>query len=95
MGDEFFLIYSSLFPLGTSWGISWQNNCINYLDFLRALESSKPPRPESKEKEAGVPINFERLRPEDVLKNVQKVVAGSSPALSTVRPTAECFSWGN
>ncbi|KAM5333804.1 EF-hand calcium-binding domain-containing protein 6 isoform 2-T2 [Glossophaga mutica] len=66
-----------------SWGINWQNNCINYLDFLRAVENSKPPRPESKEKEAGVPVDFARLRPEEVLKNVQRVVAACSPALST------------
>ncbi|XP_036884383.1 EF-hand calcium-binding domain-containing protein 6 [Sturnira hondurensis] len=65
-----------------SWGISCQNNGINHLDFLRAVENSKPPSPESKEKEAGVPISFERLRPEEVLKSVQKVVAASAPALS-------------
>ncbi|XP_053518237.1 EF-hand calcium-binding domain-containing protein 6 isoform X2 [Artibeus jamaicensis] len=64
-----------------SWGISRQNNCINHLDFLRAVENSKPPRPESEETAADVPVSFERLRPEEVLKNVQKVVAASGPAL--------------
>ncbi|XP_045691090.1 EF-hand calcium-binding domain-containing protein 6 [Phyllostomus hastatus] len=77
LGDE------ELAELLGSWGISWQNNCVNYLDFLRAVEGSRPPRPESKEREAGVPASFERLRPEDVLKNVQKVVAASGPALAT------------
>ncbi|XP_054438549.1 EF-hand calcium-binding domain-containing protein 6 [Pteronotus mesoamericanus] len=66
-----------------SWGISWQNNSINYLDFLRAVENSKPPRPEPKQTDSGVPINFAKLHPEEVLRNIQKVVTSSSQALST------------
>ncbi|XP_071077203.1 EF-hand calcium-binding domain-containing protein 6 isoform X3 [Desmodus rotundus] len=66
-----------------SWGISWQNNSISYLDFLRAMESCKPPGPELKGKEAGLPINFAGLHLEEVLKNVQNVVAASTPALAT------------
>lgn len=68
-------------------GVSWQNNSINYLDFLRAVECSTPPGPEPKESEAGMPVNFSKLSSEEVLKNVQKVVAASSPALATVRQT--------
>ncbi|XP_070267366.1 EF-hand calcium-binding domain-containing protein 6 isoform X2 [Myotis yumanensis] len=66
-----------------SLGISWQNNSINYLDFLRAVEDGKPSGAEPKESEAGVPVNFAKLSPEEVLKNVQKVVAASGPALAT------------
>ncbi|XP_066111995.1 EF-hand calcium-binding domain-containing protein 6 isoform X4 [Saccopteryx bilineata] len=66
-----------------SWGISWQNDSINYLDFLRAVENSKPSRPEPKEKEKSMPINFAKLTPEEVLQNIHKVVASSIPALST------------
>nr|KAF6368257.1 EF-hand calcium binding domain 6 [Myotis myotis] len=66
-----------------SLGISWQNNSINYLDFLRAVEGGSPSGAEPKESEAGVPVNFAKLSPEEVLKNVQKVVAASGPALAT------------
>lgn len=59
------------------------------------MESCKPPGPELKGKEAGLPINFAGLHLEEVLKNVQNVVAASTPALATVRQTTECFSWGN
>ncbi|KAF6339248.1 EF-hand calcium binding domain 6 [Rhinolophus ferrumequinum] len=65
-----------------SWGVSWQNNSINSLEFLRAVENSKPSRPQPKEKEEDVPINFATLNPEELLRNIQKVVASSSPALS-------------
>nr|XP_060162354.1 EF-hand calcium-binding domain-containing protein 6 [Globicephala melas] len=65
------------------WGISWHGNSINYLDFLRAVENSKLTKPQPQEKEESVPINFATLSPEEVLKNVQEVVASSSPALST------------
>lgn len=37
-----------------------------------------------KEEEEAVPIDFATLNPEEVLKNVQKVVASCGPALSTV-----------
>ncbi|ELK07933.1 EF-hand calcium-binding domain-containing protein 6 [Pteropus alecto] len=65
-----------------SWGISLQNNSINYLDFLRAMENSKLST-QPKEEEEAVPIDFATLNPEEVLKNVQKVVASCGPALST------------
>ncbi|XDB51044.1 hypothetical protein AB1E18_004598 [Capra hircus] len=71
-----------LIDLLNSWGIGWHNNSINYLDFLRAVENSKPTRPQSQEKEESVPINFAALNPEEVLKNIQEVVAASSLALS-------------
>lgn len=71
-------------------GISWQNNSINYLDFLRAVEDSKPSGPEPRESEPGAPVNFAKLSPEEVLKGVQKVVAACGPALATVRQTALC-----
>ncbi|CAK6444005.1 unnamed protein product [Pipistrellus nathusii] len=66
-----------------SLGISWQNNSINYLDFLRAVEDNKPSGPEPRESEAAVPVNFAKLSPEEILKSVQRVVAASGPALAT------------
>uniref|UniRef100_A0A8C9EF00 EF-hand calcium-binding domain-containing protein 6 n=1 Tax=Phocoena sinus TaxID=42100 RepID=A0A8C9EF00_PHOSS len=72
-----------LADLLTSWGISWHGNSINYLDFLRAVENSKPTKPQPQEKEESVPVNFATLSPEEVLENIQEVVASSSPALST------------
>ncbi|KAF4023037.1 hypothetical protein G4228_014861 [Cervus hanglu yarkandensis] len=72
-----------LTDLLNSWGIGWHNNSINYLDFLRAVESSKPARPQPQEKEESMPINFAALNPEEVLKNIQEVVAASNLALST------------
>lgn len=74
----------SFLSFGTSWGISWHDNSFNYLDFLKAVESSKPTRPQPKEKEENVPINFATLDPEEVVKNVQEVVAASDVALSMV-----------
>ncbi|KAB0386586.1 hypothetical protein FD755_001542 [Muntiacus reevesi] len=71
-----------LTDLLNSWGIGWHNNSINYLDFLRAVENSKPARPQPQEKEESRPINFAALNPEEVLKNIQEVVAASSLALS-------------
>ncbi|XP_042103787.1 EF-hand calcium-binding domain-containing protein 6 isoform X3 [Ovis aries] len=71
-----------LIDLLNSWGIGWHNNSINYLDFLRAVENSKPTKPQSQEKEESMPINFAALNPEEVLKNIQEVVAASSLALS-------------
>ncbi|XP_008701132.2 EF-hand calcium-binding domain-containing protein 6 [Ursus maritimus] len=72
-----------LTDLLNSWGISWHDNAFNYLDFLKVVESSKPTRPQPKEKEENVPINFATLDPEEVVKNVQEVVATSDVALST------------
>ncbi|XP_072829749.1 EF-hand calcium-binding domain-containing protein 6 isoform X6 [Vicugna pacos] len=72
-----------LTDLLNSWGISCHDNSINYLDFLRAVENSKPTKPQPQEKEQGMSINFAALSPEEVLKNIQEVVASSSPALST------------
>lgn len=80
---------------GTSWGISWHDNSINYLDFLKAVENSKPTRPQPEEKEESTPINFATLNPEDILKSIQEVVASSGPALSMVRQAAKRFDCGN
>lgn len=80
--------------MGTSWGIAWHNNSINYLDFLRAVENNKLTRPQSQEKEESVPINFAALSPEEVLKNIQGVIAASSLALSTVRQATRAFTEG-
>ncbi|XP_005606820.3 EF-hand calcium-binding domain-containing protein 6 isoform X1 [Equus caballus] len=71
-----------LTDLLSSWGISWHDNSINYLDFLKAVENSKPTRPQPEEKEESTPINFATLNPEDILKSIQEVVASSGPALS-------------
>ncbi|XP_062932170.1 EF-hand calcium-binding domain-containing protein 6 [Cynocephalus volans] len=70
-----------LTSLLNSWGISRHDNSINYLDFLRAVENSKPARPQPKEKEESVPINFSTLSPEEVVKNIQEVVSTCQPAL--------------
>lgn len=67
-----------------------QNNSINYLDFLRAMENSKLST-QPKEEEEAVPIDFATLNPEEVLKNVQKVVASCGPALSTVWQPTRCL----
>nr|XP_010958483.1 EF-hand calcium-binding domain-containing protein 6 [Camelus bactrianus] len=72
-----------LTDLLNSWGISCHDNSINYLGFLRAVENSKPTKPQPQEKEEGMSINFAALSSEEVLKNIQEVVASSSPALST------------
>lgn len=80
--------------MGTSWGIGWHNNSINYLDFLRAVENSKPTKPQCQEKEESMPINFAALNPEEVLKNIQEVVAASSLALSMVWQATHAFTWG-
>lgn len=77
--------------MGTSWGISWQNDSVDYLDFLRAVENSQPSGPEPEETDKAVLINFAKLGVEEVLKNIQKIVASSGPALSEVRLTAEGF----
>ncbi|XP_036720560.1 EF-hand calcium-binding domain-containing protein 6 [Balaenoptera musculus] len=71
-----------LADLLNSWGIGWHGNSISYLDFLRAVENSEPTRPQPQEKEESVPISFATLSPEELLKNIQEVVASSSPALS-------------
>ncbi|XP_006150730.1 EF-hand calcium-binding domain-containing protein 6 isoform X2 [Tupaia chinensis] len=64
-----------------SWGISWHDNSINSLEFLRAIENSKPDRPQPKEKEERLPISFSALTPEEIVKKVQEVVDSSRPAL--------------
>ncbi|XP_012590558.1 PREDICTED: EF-hand calcium-binding domain-containing protein 6 [Condylura cristata] len=65
-----------------SWGIPWRNDCINYLDFLQAVENSKPTKPQPDTKEEPAPVDFSTLSPEEVLKNVQEVVAASELALA-------------
>ncbi|ERE86505.1 EF-hand calcium-binding domain-containing protein 6 [Cricetulus griseus] len=65
--------------------ISVHNNCIDPLDFLRALETNKtskaPPKEKEKEESIPPPINFSKLNPEEVVKSVQVVVDASQPAL--------------
>ncbi|KAL1767335.1 EF-hand calcium-binding domain-containing protein 6 isoform X1 [Sigmodon hispidus] len=70
-----------LVSLLKSLGISVQNNCINPLDFLRALETSRPSKAQPKEKEESTPVNFSKLNPEEVVKNMQMVVESSQLAL--------------
>uniref|UniRef100_A0A8D0WNA0 EF-hand calcium-binding domain-containing protein 6 n=1 Tax=Sus scrofa TaxID=9823 RepID=A0A8D0WNA0_PIG len=72
-----------LTDLLNSWGISWHDNSISYLDFLRAVENSKTTRPQPREKKERVPLDFATLNPEEVLKSIQEVVAASGQALST------------
>ncbi|MEJ1271423.1 EF-hand calcium binding domain 6 [Cricetulus griseus] len=68
-----------------SLSISVHNNCIDPLDFLRALETNKtskaPPKEKEKEESIPPPINFSKLNPEEVVKRVQVVVDASQPAL--------------
>ncbi|XP_037369304.1 EF-hand calcium-binding domain-containing protein 6 isoform X2 [Talpa occidentalis] len=66
----------------SSWGISWHNDCINYLDFLQAVENSKPAKPQPDTKEEQALVDFSTLNPEEVLKHVQEVVAASELALA-------------
>ncbi|XP_038199262.1 EF-hand calcium-binding domain-containing protein 6 isoform X2 [Arvicola amphibius] len=71
-----------LISLLKSLGISVHNNCINPLDFLRALEISKTSKAQPKEKEESSPrTSFSRLNPEEVVKSMQAVVESSQPAL--------------
>ncbi|XP_047405214.1 EF-hand calcium-binding domain-containing protein 6 isoform X2 [Sciurus carolinensis] len=72
---------AGLTSLLNSWGISWQDNSVNYLDFLRELEKSKSSRPESREKEESLPVNFSTLNPEEIVRNIQEVVDSAQPAL--------------
>lgn len=64
--------------------VSVHNNCINSIDFLRALEMSKTSKAEAKEKEEILPINFSKLTQEEVVKNMQAVVDSCQPALVKV-----------
>ncbi|XP_053751827.1 EF-hand calcium-binding domain-containing protein 6 isoform X5 [Panthera pardus] len=77
-----YLKEEDLTDLLNSWGISWHDNSFNYLDFLKAVENSKPTRPLPKEKE-GVPLSFATLDPAEVMKSIQEVVDSSNAALST------------
>ncbi|XP_057648063.1 EF-hand calcium-binding domain-containing protein 6 isoform X1 [Chionomys nivalis] len=71
-----------LISLLKSLGISVHNNCINPLDFLRALEISKTSKAQPKEREECSPqTNFSKLNPEEVVKSMQAVVESSQPAL--------------
>ncbi|XP_003419846.2 EF-hand calcium-binding domain-containing protein 6 [Loxodonta africana] len=72
---------AELTELLNSWGVSWQDNSVNYLDFLKAVDGSRPARPSTIEKEESKPINFAALRPEEMLKKVQEVVDSSHQAL--------------
>lgn len=64
--------------------VSIHDNCINPLDFLRALESNRISKAQPKEKEECTPVNFSRLNPEEVVKSMQAVVDASQPALLKV-----------
>ncbi|XP_069347370.1 EF-hand calcium-binding domain-containing protein 6 [Eulemur rufifrons] len=75
------LTEEELTNLLSSWGISWHDNSVSYVDFLRALENSMLARAQPKEKEESLPINFSTLAPEEVVKNIQEVVESSQPAL--------------
>ncbi|XP_058597074.1 EF-hand calcium-binding domain-containing protein 6 isoform X4 [Neofelis nebulosa] len=77
-----YLKEEDLTDLLNSWGISWHDNSFNYLDFLKAVENSKPTRPPPKEKE-GVPLSFATLDPAEVVKSIQEMVDSSNAALST------------
>ncbi|XP_055483217.1 EF-hand calcium-binding domain-containing protein 6 [Psammomys obesus] len=70
-----------LLSLLKSLDISVQNNCINSVDFLRALETSRTSKAEPKEKEESSPIIFSKLTQEEVVKNMQAVVDACQPAL--------------
>ncbi|XP_054999992.1 EF-hand calcium-binding domain-containing protein 6 [Sorex araneus] len=69
-----------LTQLLTSWGVSWSRNAVNYLDFLKALENSRPATPEPRD---GQQLDFTGLDPEDIVKNVQQVVAAAELAMAT------------
>uniref|UniRef100_A0A8C9PG84 EF-hand calcium-binding domain-containing protein 6 n=1 Tax=Spermophilus dauricus TaxID=99837 RepID=A0A8C9PG84_SPEDA len=58
-----------------------QDNSVNYLDFLRALEKSQLGSPRSRDPEGSLPINFSTLNPEEIVKNIQEAVESAQPAL--------------
>ncbi|XP_051015371.1 EF-hand calcium-binding domain-containing protein 6 [Acomys russatus] len=70
-----------LISLLKSLNISVHNNCINTIDFLRALEINRASKAQPKEKEESMPITFSRLNPQEVVKSMQAVVDSSQPAL--------------
>ncbi|XP_005379502.1 PREDICTED: EF-hand calcium-binding domain-containing protein 6 isoform X2 [Chinchilla lanigera] len=70
-----------LTSLLNSLGIICHDSTINYLDFLRALEKGKASRPQPREKEESVPVNFSTVNPEAVVKSIQEVVSASQLAL--------------
>ncbi|XP_055963055.1 EF-hand calcium-binding domain-containing protein 6 [Sorex fumeus] len=81
-----------LTQLLTSWGVSWSRNAVNYLDFLKALENSRPATPEPRDGQEpgaqraagdGQQLDFAGLDPEDIVKNVQQVVAAAELAMAT------------
>ncbi|XP_056653467.1 EF-hand calcium-binding domain-containing protein 6 isoform X2 [Monodelphis domestica] len=57
-----------------SWGIPYSDNIVYYHEFLRALESFKPSKSHSKEKEESVQIPFSPLTPEQALKRMKDLV---------------------
>ncbi|KAM6216502.1 EF-hand calcium-binding domain-containing protein 6 [Rhynchocyon petersi] len=70
-----------LAQLLNSLDISFQNNFVNCLDFLKAVDSDKPARLATGEKEENKPVNFASLSPEEVPRKVQEVVDSSQEAL--------------
>ncbi|XP_075408724.1 EF-hand calcium-binding domain-containing protein 6 [Tenrec ecaudatus] len=71
-----------LATLLNSWGVSCQDDSINYLDFLKAVDTSKAARPQPDEKEESKPVNFATLHLEEVLKKVQETVDSCQEAMS-------------
>ncbi|XP_071075204.1 EF-hand calcium-binding domain-containing protein 6 isoform X2 [Dasypus novemcinctus] len=78
------LTEEELTHLLNSWGISWHDNHVNYPDFLKAVNDSKPLKPQPSDKEESQPINFATINSEEVVKKIQEVVASSHPALLKV-----------
>ncbi|XP_059103989.1 EF-hand calcium-binding domain-containing protein 6 isoform X1 [Peromyscus eremicus] len=70
-----------LVSLLKSLGISVHNSCVNPLDLLRALEIHRTSKAQPKEKDESTPVNFSKLNPEEVVKNMQAIVDSSQPAL--------------
>nr|XP_045007762.1 EF-hand calcium-binding domain-containing protein 6 isoform X2 [Jaculus jaculus] len=71
-----------------SWGVFvHENNYVNHLDFLKALENySKPRRAQAGDREEDAPTNFSTLNLEELVKSVQGVVNASQ------QPLSEAFS---
>ncbi|KAM4881132.1 EF-hand calcium-binding domain-containing protein 6 [Thomomys bottae] len=75
-----------LIQLLSSLGVNVNDNSLNYLDFLKALESSTVTRDEPKEKEdrgpaATASIDFSTLSPDEIVKSIQCLVRCSQQPL--------------
>ncbi|XP_044535229.1 EF-hand calcium-binding domain-containing protein 6 [Gracilinanus agilis] len=56
------------------WGITCSDNIVYYHEFLRALESFKPSKSHSREREENMQIPFSPLTPEQALKRMKDLV---------------------